>query len=100
MPKLQQLASKGRLVIELPKNPKIADLVTALQALDTRLTVIEPYPTRNDARITALEDMAHHTQHGLIEHQAGAIERLQEIERLRAQLERDRWRTKFRRGRR
>lgn len=77
MPILQQLAPKEPRMIDLPKVPKIADLVTAIQHLDTRLD--------------ALEDKAATVEHGLIEHQAGAIERLQEIERLRAQLERDRW---------
>lgn len=87
-------------MIQLPKVPKIADLVTAITDLDARLAAIEPYPVANDARITALEDKAQHTEHGLIEHQAGAIERLQEIEQIRAQLERDRWHNRFRKGRR
>lgn len=100
MPILQFLAQEERLVIQLPKVPKIADLVQAVQELDTRLAAIEGYPQRNDARITALEDKTQQTEHGLIEHQAGAIERLQEIERIRAQLERDRWTNRFRRGRR
>jgi hypothetical protein len=82
-----------------PKVPKLSDAIEAINALDARLAAIEPYPQRNEARITALEHQAAGTEHGLEEHQAGAAERQREIDALKAQFERERWHAKFRRPR-
>lgn len=89
-------------LLSLPKNPKVDDLVPLLAALDTRITALEAYVARNDARITALEkrydqvvaergeriatlesEMAHH--------QAGASTRQREVSQLQAAAGRLRW---------
>lgn len=62
-------------MLDLPKVPKVADLVDALVALDARVS-------HNDARITTLEGR-----------QAA------DAATLKAQLDRDRWLSKLRRGR-
>lgn len=73
---------------ELPKNPKIEDLVAAIGALDARITELETTATQaiaeRTARIAELE-------HAIADHQAGAVKRQQELDRISADAERLRW---------
>jgi len=66
--------------LELPKLPKVADLVDVVVALDVRITELEQYVARNDGRITSLE--------GRTAASTAA---------LKAQFDRDRWLGKLRR---
>lgn len=80
------------MVLSLPTNPKLTDVVTALAVVDQRLAVLEEYVGRNDLRITTLEQgRIEHLEEFAAEHQAGADAREQELESVRQQLGRDRW---------
>ena len=72
-------------MLELPKIPKIADLVPVLVVLDERVSELEHIAASNKARLDALG--------------SGVSDRQQEIGRLRSEVERERWHAKFRRGR-
>lgn len=83
------------LLDDLPKNPKIDDLVAVIGELsaavarnDTRITELETSATQAIAertvRITELE-------HAIADHQAGAVKRQQELDRISADAQRLRW---------
>lgn len=70
------------MVLELPKNPKLDDVVGALAELDQQVA-------HNDARISELEGAQ----------RAGELEGQRQIEQLKSQLERERWAARYRRAR-
>lgn len=72
-------------MLELPKIPKITDLVDAVGVLDGRVSALELIAASNKARLDALGD--------------GVSDRQREIDRLRSEVERERWHSRFRRGR-
>lgn len=78
-------------MITWPKIIKLGDVADQVDALDQRITALEAYVGRNDARITALETRQHADAEGLAAHQAGATQRQNEIDQLRGQLERQAW---------
>lgn len=97
------------MILELPKNPKIDDLVTVIGKIDERISALEAYVTRNDARITRLETYAAQViaergrqidelQVAIHEHQEGAIRRQQEVNHIAAESRRMRWAIRHRRN--
>ena len=90
------------MVLNLPKNPKIDDLVGVISSQDERLTELEAYVTRNDERITRLETYAAQViaergrqidelQVAIAHHQEGAVRRQQEVNQIQADSRRMRW---------
>lgn len=80
------------MVLSLPKTPRIADLVPVLEVFDARLTELEAYVSRNDARITALEDArVAPLEEFAAEHRAGAHRRQEELDAVRGAMQRERF---------
>ena len=68
-------------MVELPKAPKVSDLVDVVVALDARVTELEGIASTNRARLDAIDERA-----GRIR-AAGR----RELEHLKRQVNRERW---------
>ncbi len=64
-------------MLELPKNPKVVDLVEVVVSLDGRISELEGIAASNRARLDALD--------------AGVDSRRREVEGIRARLDRERF---------
>lgn len=75
-------------LIAWPKNIKLADVIDALDDLNDRVNhnyqLITEVIAERDTHIAEL-------QHDLDTHKAGAVERQAEIDRLKAQIDRQAW---------
>jgi chromosome segregation ATPase len=100
MQSLQRLTPQGRLMISWPKVPKLTDVMAAIDTLAYDLETLKATAASNKARLDTIDTKATSAQHDIETHQAGAQERQREIDQLRATIQRDRWQTRFRRGRR
>lgn len=81
-------------LIPLPKNPKAEDLIPQLTQFDKRIATLEAQYTQafggDKERIAALET-------AVAEHQAGAVVRQQEMNRLKRDADHTKWRLRKRR---
>lgn len=75
------------MVLNLPKNPKLDDLLAIIEELDEAVTTLEAYVEHNTGRLAAIEEL----QHFAAEHQAGANQRQAEIDQLKAEINRQAW---------
>ena len=87
--------------LNLPKNPKIEDLIGLLTNLDERVTALEQYVGHNDQRITQLEttwaQVAAERTARIQTLEAASTERQTEINLIRQELNRSRWQQRFKR---
>lgn len=95
-------------LLPMPKVPKVSDLLPQLTAFDERISALEAYVARNDQRITNIEQWGARAlaarderivelEHAIDEHQAGAVARQREVNRLKRDAEVTRWRLRKRR---
>jgi hypothetical protein len=83
-------------LLGLPKTPSIRNLADALELL---AATVERNSERLDAIELAQGSRIASLEHDIAEHQAGAVQRQQEVDALKAEIGRTQWRARFGRRR-